>query len=175
MNDDPRSETMYRWNNLPLEEAEKEILPCCGSKAWARGVTGVRPFPGGHELLAASDEIWNRLGEADWTEAFRSHPRIGESKAADSVAIRSMKWSAQEQKGVAAADGDAKTALAEANREYELRFGRVFIVCATGKTAPEILQIVQRRMQNDKNTELREAAEQQRQITQLRLRKWLWP
>jgi len=175
MNDRPGSETLNRWNNLPFEVAEKEILPCCGSKVWARGVTGRRPLSSESELLAASDEIWNRLGESDWTEAFRSHPRIGESTAADSATIRSTKWSAQEQQGVAAADGDVKIALAEANRKYERRFERIFIVCATGKTAPEILQIIQRRMQNDKNTELREAAEQQRQITHLRLRKWLWP
>jgi 2-oxo-4-hydroxy-4-carboxy-5-ureidoimidazoline decarboxylase len=175
MNDRARSETLERWNNLAFEEAEKEILPCCGSKAWARGITGRRPLLSESELLAASDEIWTRLSESDWTEAFRSHPRIGGSRAADSATVRSTKWSAQEQQGVAVADGDVKTALAEANREYERRFGRIFIVCATGKAASEILQIIQGRMQNDKNTELREAAEQQREIMRLRLRKWLWP
>jgi 2-oxo-4-hydroxy-4-carboxy-5-ureidoimidazoline decarboxylase len=174
MNNHARNETLDRWNNLSFEEAENEILPCCGSKAWARGVTGRRHLRNESELLAASDEIWNRLNESDWIEAFRSHPRIGESMGADSATIRSTKWSAQEQQGVAVDDGDVKTALLEANREYERRFGCIFIVCATGKTAPEILQIIQRRMQNDKNTELREAAEQQRQITRLRLRKWLW-
>jgi len=175
MNDSPGSATLYRWNDLPLEEAEKEILPCCGSKAWARGITGRRPLPNEPELLAASDEIWNCLSQSDWMEAFRSHPRIGESTAGDPATARSTKWSAQEQQGVVVANGDVKIALAAANREYERRFDRVLIVCATGKTAPEILQIIQRRMQNDKNTELREAAEQQRQITHLRLRKWLWP
>ena len=99
-------------------------------------------------------------------EAFRSHPRIGESRAPRFFAgPSSAAWSTQEQKKVADAGDAVKVALAEANREYEQRFGRIFIVCATGKSAPEILEILQRRLQNDAATELREAAEQQRQIT----------
>ncbi len=168
------SDKLDRWNALPLEQAEIEILPCCGSKAWARGITGSRPLLDEVALLAASDEIWNGLSEPDWIEAFRSHPRIGESQAPDSSELRSKKWSAEEQRKVAVAGDAVKTALEDANREYERRFSHIFIVCATGKTAPDILQIIQRRMQNDDRTELREAAEQQRQITHLRLRRWLW-
>jgi 2-oxo-4-hydroxy-4-carboxy-5-ureidoimidazoline decarboxylase len=167
------SDALERWNRMPVEEAEKEILPCCGSRAWARGVAGRRPLADEAALLAASDETWNNLSEADWTEAFRSHPRIGESSAASASEARPAKWSAQEQRGVAVADDAVKTALAEANRDYERRFRRIFIVCATGKTAPEILQIVRRRMQNDDRAELHEAAEQQRQITHIRLKRWL--
>ena len=167
------SDALERWNRLPFEEAEKEILPCCGSRSWARGITGRRPLADEAALLAASDEMWNSLSEDDWTEAFGSHPRIGESSAANSSEARPAKWSAQEQRGVAVADDTVKTALAEANQEYERRFHRIFIVCATGKTAPEILQIMERRMQNDDRTELYEAAEQQRQITHIRLRRWL--
>jgi len=132
-----------------------------------------RPFANEAALLAASDEIWLGLAEPDRTEAFRSHPRIGESRAERTTGGQSQAWSAQEQRNVATAADDAKAALSEGNREYERRFGRIFIVCATGKTAPEILEILRRRLRNDTQTELCEAAEQQRQITQLRLRKWL--
>ena len=125
-------------------------------------------------LLAASDETWRDLSESDWTEAFRSHPRIGESRAAQLFAGSLRRRGRRRSSGESAVADDAvKIALAEANREYERRFGRIFIVCATGKTAPEILEILQRRLQNDDRTELREAAEQQRQITHIRLKRWL--
>jgi 2-oxo-4-hydroxy-4-carboxy-5-ureidoimidazoline decarboxylase len=169
---DPGS-VLRRWNDLPAEEAEREILSCCGSSAWARGMASRRPLTAEAALLAASDETWRNLGEADWTEAFRSHPRIGESRAEKGSSVRSAAWSAQEQRNVADAGDTAKIALAEGNREYERKFGRIFIVCAAGKTAPEILEILRRRLGNDPAAELREAAEQQRQITQLRLKKWL--
>jgi 2-oxo-4-hydroxy-4-carboxy-5-ureidoimidazoline decarboxylase len=124
-------------------------------------------------LLEAAGEEWRNLGERDWDEAFRSHPRIGETHAVLPAGAQSVAWSAQEQRE-AADPGDAiKIALSDANREYEERFGRIFIVCASGKTAPEILAILRRRLQNDRETELREAVEQQRQIIELRIRKWL--
>ncbi|MDR3722196.1 MAG: 2-oxo-4-hydroxy-4-carboxy-5-ureidoimidazoline decarboxylase [Candidatus Acidoferrales bacterium] len=167
------SEVLARWNGLPADEAENEILACCGSRVWARGMAARRPFLDEAAVLAASDETWRNLGESDWMEAFRSHPRIGESRAAQILSARSAAWSAQEQSNAAAADDAIKIALAEANRKYVRQFGRIFIVCAAGKTGSEILQILRRRLQNDDGAELREAAEQQRQITQIRLRKWL--
>ena len=167
------SEVLERWNAVPVEEAMKEILPCCGSKAWASRMAAWRPFPDVTTLLAASDETWSNLSAADWMEAFRSHPRIGESRAAQSTPVQSASWSAQEQQKVAAAGDALKIALAEANREYERRFRHIFIVCATGKSAPEILEVLRSRLQNDEAAELREAAEQQRQITRIRLTKWL--
>ena len=132
-----------------------------------------RPLADEAALLAASNEMWRSLKASDWMEAFHSHPRIGESRAAHPPAAQSVAWSAQEQSNVADADAAVKAALADANREYERRFDRIFIVCATGKSAPEILEILQRRLNNDAQTELHEAAEQQRQITEIRLRKWL--
>ncbi len=171
--EEARSETLARWNALSAGDAEAEILACCGSRAWARGMAARRPFADESALVAASDEIWRGLSEADWLEAFRAHPRIGEKKAEQPTPERSAAWSAQEQSSAASADAELKTGLAEGNREYERRFGRMFIVCATGKTSPEILGILRQRLQNDDATELRGAAEQQQQITQLRLRKWL--
>jgi 2-oxo-4-hydroxy-4-carboxy-5-ureidoimidazoline decarboxylase len=164
---------LARWNEDSLEAAGEQILPCCGSKAWAREMASRRPFQDECALMAASDEAWRKLNESDWTEAFNSHPRIGESSAPRSSAQESLTWAMQEQKEVAEAGNTIKIALAEGNREYELKFGRIFIVCATGKSAVELLEILKCRLQNDAKNELREAAEQQRQIIQIRLRKWL--
>lgn len=167
------SDGLARWNGLPAGEAEHEILSCCGSRAWARAMAARRPFANNASLLAFSDETWRNLGEADWMEAFRSHPRIGESRAEQGGDARSAAWSAGEQSDAKAADDDLKLALAGANREYEQKFARIFIVCASGKGASEILQILRNRLRNDPQRELRESAEQQRQITQIRLKKWL--
>jgi len=164
---------LARWNRLPRGEAMRVILPCCRSKAWAEEMVSRRPFANEDAVLVASDETWRNLTPTDWMEAFQSHPRIGESQPSRSASGQSVEWSAQEQRNVTAAEAAVKTALADANREYERRFNRTFIVCATGKSAPEILEILRRRFQNDAETELHEAAEQQRQITQIRLKKWL--
>jgi OHCU decarboxylase len=164
---------LARWNALTSEKATEEILPCCGSKVWARDMAARRPLLDEAALLSASDEVWKNLSEADWLEAFRSHPRIGESRAAASAPAQSAAWSGEEQRKVGAANEDVKSLLAEGNRSYEQRFARIFIVCATGKSAADILEILRRRLRNDDATELREAAEQQRQIAHLRLKKWL--
>ena len=167
------SEVLARWNSLSLEDAACEILACCGSHAWASAMATKRPLPNDAALLAASDEIWRGLGEVDWLEAFRSHPRIGESRAEKAVAAQSSAWSEQEQQKTATADDAIKTALKWGNREYEQKFGRIFIVCATGKSASEILEILRRRLHNDDATELQQAAEEQRQIMHIRLKKWI--
>lgn len=167
-----RNAVLTHWNQLSVKEAENEILPCCGSTAWAARMAKRRPLDNEAALLAASDEIWRSLRETDWLQAFRSHPRIGESVTHAST-DKSAAWPAQEQQKVADAADAVKIALAEGNREYERCFQHIFIVCATGKTASEILAILRRRLRNDAATELREAAEQQGLITQIRLKKWL--
>jgi len=167
------SDVLARWNALPAPDAENEILACCGSKQWAKRLAAERPIADEATLLRESDAIWRGLMEGDWMEAFRSHPRIGESRPVQAVHARSAYWSSEEQKGVASENDAAKAALAEGNRAYEQKFSHIFIVCATGKTAAEVLAILNRRLQNDGAAELLEAAEQQRQITQIRLRKWL--
>jgi len=167
------SQMLARWNALPPEEAAREILACCGSNAWADAMASKRPLQDDGSLLAASDEIWRGLGEADWLEAFRSHPRIGETRAQKDATAQSSAWSAQEQQKAATADEAVKTALKWGNREYEQKFGRIFIVCAAGKSAGEILEILRRRLHNDEATELQQAAEEQRQIMHIRLKKWI--
>ncbi|MGB7600988.1 MAG: 2-oxo-4-hydroxy-4-carboxy-5-ureidoimidazoline decarboxylase [Candidatus Sulfotelmatobacter sp.] len=168
-----RKDLLARWNSLPMDQAVSAILPCCASKTWAQAMVARRPFAGETALLAASDETWRSLGQSDWMEAFRSHPRIGESRASSATLAQSVEWSAQEQRHVAGAEEAVKSALANANQQYERCFNHTFIVCAAGKSASEILEICQRRLKNDAETELREAAEQQLQITQIRLKKWI--
>jgi 2-oxo-4-hydroxy-4-carboxy-5-ureidoimidazoline decarboxylase len=167
------STVLARWNQLSPDDAVGEILPCCSSIAWAREIVGRRPIRDEASLLATSDEVWRGLPAQQWMEAFSKHPRIGASKAPSQSSAQSAAWSAQEQRGTATASPSIQEALEQSNRQYEQKFGRVFIVCATGKSAPEMLDILRRRMQNDEATELREAAEEQRKITNLRLKKWL--
>ena len=167
------SEVLVRWNGLPPEEAVREILPCCGSRTWATRMVSKRPIQDEVSLLATSDVIWRSLGETDWLEAFRSHPRIGETCAENTAPVQSSTWSAQEQQKAAIGDEALKMALMWGNREYEQKFGRIFIVCATGKSASEILEILRRRLHNDEATEVRQAAEEQRQIMHIRLKKWV--
>ena len=123
--------------------------------------------------FAAADHCWQQLPHADWLEAFRSHPRIGEQHAQKQTTATSAAWSRSEQSQMKEADAAILARMQEGHREYEARFGRIFIVCASGKNATEMLDILQRRLQNDAAAEVREAAEQQRQITNLRLKKWL--
>ena len=164
---------LARWNALGTKEAEEGILPCCGARAWARGMAARRPIPDEAALLAACDLVCESLQESDWLEAFRSHPRIGDTHPAAISTARSAAWSDEEQRKAGVASEATKAALAEANRAYEQRFNRIFIICATDKSAPEVLEALYRRLRNDETTELREAAEQQRQIAHLRLKKWL--
>jgi len=167
------NKVLARWNSLDHEAAAREALPCCGSQAWAAALAGRRPIADEASLIEASTSIWRDLPEEAWQDAFDSHPRIGQSHAQAHTPEQSLRWSAQEQRTALSQNDTAKLALEAANRRYEQKFGRIFIVCATGKTSSEILAILETRMKNDAATELREAAEQQHQITELRLRRWL--
>jgi OHCU decarboxylase len=162
-----------RLNSLTHDEAEAELLKCCGSTAWACGMSARRPFKGADELLHMADEVWSNLESDDWLEAFSRHPKIGERRAATAQTQEEQSWSKQEQSGVRAADEAARAELSELNRVYEERFGYVFIICATGKSASEMLTELRSRLRNDRETEITRAAGEQRRITQLRLRKLL--
>jgi 2-oxo-4-hydroxy-4-carboxy-5-ureidoimidazoline decarboxylase len=167
------SQVLARWNALDPTAAAREALPCNGSQAWAAALAATRPLPDEAALLKASTAIWRTLPEAAWQQAFDSHPRIGQQHAQTHATEESLRWSSQEQRTALATDDAARLAIEEANHRYEQKFSRIFIVCASGKTASEILGTLERRMRNDPATELHEAAEQQCQITQLRLRRWL--
>jgi 2-oxo-4-hydroxy-4-carboxy-5-ureidoimidazoline decarboxylase len=164
---------LARWNGLPQDVAATEILSCCGSHAWAAKLVAMRPFADEPSLFAAAEHCWETLPEADWLEAFRSHPRIGEQHAQKKTTAASAAWSRSEQSQMKDADAAILQRMQQGHREYEERFGRIFIVCATGKQPAEMLSILERRLGNDPTQELIESAAQQQQITQLRLRKWL--
>jgi OHCU decarboxylase len=172
-NDGTANKVLSRWNSLSPEDAALEILPCCGSKSWAHQVAVRRPIQNETALLKVCNEVCQTLGESDWTEAFAHHPRIGQKTAPSTAPAQSAAWSGEEQKKASAASEELAAALANGNRAYEQRFGRIFIVCATGKSADDILEILNRRLASDDRTEFQEAAEQQRQIANLRLKKWI--
>lgn len=163
---------LARLNALPHESATAALLDCCGSRRWAQAMSVRRPFGDVQELTSNAERIWWSLDAEDWLEAFRSHPKIGERKS-EGAASLSHQWSEGEQSGARDASREITDALAEANRAYEKRFGFIFIVCATGKSAAEMLALLRQRFDNDAETELRVAAEEQRRITQLRLQKLL--
>ena len=153
-------------NALGREDAEREILRCCGSERWAREMAARRPFPNLEALAEEADKIWRGLATVDHLQAFAAHPRIGEpGKSGDE------RWSSQEQSRVGAAGDDVRERLAAANDDYQARFGFIFIVCATGKSAEEMLAIVDERLTHSREEELQIAAEEQRRITRLRLNK----
>jgi OHCU decarboxylase len=160
------------WNAAPADDATASLLSCCAAQNWAEAIVAKRPFPSEEDLYIAADQVWKTMLEEDWMQAFRAHPRIGERKVEQATA-QSKQWSSQEQSSVDQANAAILAQLASGNQRYEQLFGFTYIVCASGKSADEMLAILQRRLGSDCNTELREAAEQQRQITQLRLRKWL--
>lgn len=157
-------------NRLPPEQAAEQLRACCGSDLWVREMVARRPFTGVGTLLAAGDAAWGATRPADWDEAFAHHPRIGERRAAVAVSAAASAWSAGEQPAGHVTPA-TRQALADAHSEYEARFGRIYIVCAAGLSMAEILEGLRRRLRNDPETELRIAAEEQRKITALRLRK----
>ena len=160
-------------NSLSPSDAVAELMKCCGSTRWAERMAAERPFEVVAELLESTDRIWWELEPKDWLEAFKHHPKIGEKKAAPLQSSEAAAWSEQEQESTRTADEDLLKELSALNRAYEDRFGFIFIVCATGKTTEEMLALLKERLGNDYATEVRIAAEEQRRITHLRLRKLL--
>jgi OHCU decarboxylase len=159
-----------RLNRAPAGEACAALLSCCGSRAWARRMADERPFTDVSALVAAAGRIWDELGPADRLEAFAAHPRIGERASGESSG-RAARWSSFEQAGVVGASFRVTQALAAANRQYEERFGYIFLVCATGKSASDILEALASRLMNEPAREIDIAAAEQRKITAIRLAK----
>ena len=162
---------LERLNLLPTREAEHELLKCCGSRRWAKRMVEARPFASAAELTAQADRLWWELERQDWLEAFHSHPKIGEKKAAAATSAEAQKWSEAEQSGTRGSAPATIKDLADLNRQYEEKFGYIFIVCAAGKSSEEMLGILRDRMNNAPENELRIAAAEQAKITHLRLYK----
>jgi OHCU decarboxylase len=151
------------FNSADANTAVLTMLECCGSRAWASGMAARRPFTDRIHLHVSAEEIWQALPEADWLEAFTKHPKIGESS--------NLVWAALEQSGMNTAAKETAAAMRELNRQYESRFGFIFITCASGKSAEEMHRELVERLSNDRAEEIGIAAVEQRDITALRLRK----
>ena len=162
--------TLAEFNSLPAEEAVQQLKLCCGSQKWAVHMAARRPFHVFEALVASAEEVWFSLSKADWLEAFSHHPRIGEKQLREKFASTAG-WAEQEQKGTAGASENILKALANGNLEYEKRFGHVFLICATGKAADEMLFALDKRMNNGPERELKIAAGEQAKITLIRLKK----
>ena len=160
-----------KLNILSEGAARSELLRCSGSRRWADRMLERRPFQTQAEVLAAAWQVWFNLSSQDWMEGFASHPRIADVAALKKKFSSTAEWAASEQSGVQGASDDAIAELALRNDEYQEKFGYIFIVCATGKSAAEMLEIIRQRMKNAPKTELQIAAEEHCKITQLRLAK----
>lgn len=156
---------MRRISDLPLVEAAAELRACCASSRWVERMLSQRPFKSADEVFASAERIWNDLGREDWLEAFAAHPRIGAKGVAAGPAA--------EQAGMDAADAALREAMAQANRDYEARYGWIYLVCATGRSAADMLAFARERMANAPDAELTVAAAEQAKITRLRLEKLL--
>lgn len=163
--------SLAEFNRLDAESARRGLEACCGSQRWTAGVAAARPFSNLEHLCQTADQVWSSLAAEDWLEAFAAHPRIGDK---DGGAQTSSAWSQKEQAGALAAGNETKIRLAEGNRRYEERFGHIFLICATGKNADEMLSALETRLQNSSERELEIAASEQSKITRLRLEKWLY-
>ena len=166
-------DALSRLNRLSADEARTAFGRCCGSVRWVERMVEARPFSDAPHLFAAAEEAWNRLAPDDWREAFAHHPRIGDMDAPRARFASTREWARGEQAGALGAAEEVLNALARENRAYEQRFGHVFIVCASGRTAAEMLDLLRERQGHDPSTELRVAAAEQAKITRLRLEKLL--
>ena len=159
-------------NQGDSEQACIELLKCCGSSQWTEKMLAARPYKSVPHLLELAGQIWSDLGEVDYLEAFAAHPKIGASKPPDN-AKNTESWTSKEQAGMMSADEQTKLKLKTKNQKYAEKFGYIFIVYATGKSASEILELLRIRLENSPETELEIAAGEQMKITNLRLNKML--
>ncbi|SEL27959.1 2-oxo-4-hydroxy-4-carboxy-5-ureidoimidazoline decarboxylase [Colwellia chukchiensis] len=158
-------------NQLTEQQATERLLQCCSSSAWVSALVQARPFLDKNDLVAKADLAWQNLTEADYLAAFAGHPQIGDLATLRAKYANTQALASDEQSAVRAASEQVIASLAQANAQYLEKFGFIFIVCATGKTAEQMLALLQQRLVNDKATELRNAAAEQRKIFHLRLEK----
>ncbi len=164
---------LQELNSLPRENAIKELEKCCGSSNWVERIVESVPFKNKEQLFSLADEIWKQCSRKDILEAFSHHPKIGDVENLRKKFSSTLQWASSEQSGVNSASEKTLQELAEGNNTYEKKFGYIFIVCATGKSAEEMLVILLQRLKNSSEEEIFIAAEEQRKITRIRLEKLL--
>ncbi len=165
--------TLHEFNILPKDQLIEELTKCCGSSAWVKKMLPFIPADDMVELLEDAEEQWWKCNEEDWKEAFTHHPKIGDVDSLTKKFASTAGWASQEQGAVAGSSKEIIEALAEGNRLYEEKFGYIFIVCATGKSAEEMLELLQSRLPNNPEEEISIAADEQNKITKLRIEKLL--
>jgi OHCU decarboxylase len=165
--------TLDELNTLDASRAADTLRACCGASRWVAAMVARRPFTSVDDVLVAADAAWAPLVASDWREAFSHHPRIGERRAESAQDARAAAWSAGEQATVGDAASRVRDELARVNRDYEAKFGHIYIVCASGKSPDDLVAIARRRLANAPDAELAVAAGEQHRITKLRLRKLL--
>lgn len=165
--------TIEELNRLADAEAAGLFLRCCGSHAWSDAMTAARPFASRDAVHVRAAIVWNTLPVSDWMEAYTAHPRIGDVDSLRKKYADTKAWASGEQSGVQAADEAVIQGLARGNAEYEKKFGFIFIVCATGKSAEEMHALLDARLTNTREQEIHHAAAEQLKITRLRIDKWL--
>ncbi len=165
--------TIDALNRLSEADATAAFTQCCVAQRWVERMVIDRPFESLPEMLEISDRIWEECDVDDYLEAFEGHPRIGDVDSLAKKYANTKGWAGGEQKGVEGADREVLERLAKGNADYEEKFGHIFIVCATGKSAAEMLALLEARMPNDPKTEVMVAAEEQNKITRIRLKKLL--
>jgi len=163
--------TIQEFNQLPEQEAFNLVFKCCGSTEWAKQVVAKRPFDTLQNLKKYSDTVWLFSSPPDWLEAFHHHPKIGDIESLKKKFASTSEWASGEQAGVSQAATAVIEGLAKGNLDYERRFGFIFIVCATGKSAEEMLSMLLTRLKNRKEDELQIAMNEQNKITHIRLDK----
>lgn len=164
---------LEQFNALTYDEALKDLQRCCGARRWTTQMVARRPFRTVDEVYTAADQLWSTCTREDVLEAFRHHPKIGDVASLRSRFATTKQWAEGEQAGVRAAADEVLKRLAAGNEAYELKFGYIFIVCATGKTAEEMLALLEERLVNAPALELKIAAGEQAKITRIRLGKLL--
>ncbi len=165
--------TVESLNSLTKSEAFVQFEMCCGASNWVEKMSANRPFQKDEELFKKAESIWFSLSSEDWLEAFTHHPKIGNIDSLRKKFQNTKSISENEQSGVDNATESTLNNLAESNQLYEEQFGFIFIVCATGKSADEMLALIKIRLNNNAETEMINAAKEQNKITQLRLKKLL--
>jgi 2-oxo-4-hydroxy-4-carboxy-5-ureidoimidazoline decarboxylase len=165
--------TLDELNKLSVRDAAQVFNQCCAAQSWVQQMVAARPFANVEELIKAAECIWHTMSEADFLEASEAHPQIGNVDTLRAKYANTKTLAAGEQSSVAVASEQTLQDLAQGNRDYLKKFGFIFIVFATGKSAEQMLELLQARLPNDRSTEIKNAAEEQRKITDLRLRKLL--